>query len=60
MLRRGVLLHPRASGAGVRGAGVWDRPPGPGAARRVWAAPRNCSSGLGADVLLQWDFCTQL
>lgn len=51
MQHRDVLLHPRASGAGVRGAGTWDRPPGPGAAQRVWAAPRNCSPGLGADVL---------
>lgn len=51
MRHRDVLLHPRASGAGVRGAGTWDRPPGPGAAQRVWAAPRNCSLGLGADVL---------
>lgn len=54
-----------AASRGIRGWGARGREwePGlgqPGAAQRVWAAPRNCSMGLGADVLQQRDFCKQL
>lgn len=61
----GLVPRCLAASRGIWGWGApgWGWEPGlgqPGAAWRVWAAPRNCSMRLGADVLQQRDFCTQL
>jgi len=63
VLHRGLWLCPGRRGPACEGPACGTRCLGrgqPGAARRVWAAPRNCSPGLGADVLQQWGFCAQL